>query len=317
MSYEPSPYINTPAPEKKIWRYLSIDKFMSMLSSNNLHIPNVSLFNDRYEGMLSDKSKEEAQKVLLVNQNKLIKQDEKFNEEIQYIASQNEQYKSMLLKNHYSFHTLYRYFSWYFMFCSCWFQRDKESYLMWSQYGDNAYPTSVAIQTTVGNLIKSLKPAQYDIHIGKVDYIDYENNHIKGYEKITTVDLDTSDNVLKLFYAPIMHKREEYRDEDEVRAIISFESICNDFFGQVYTSEIPFFSHHIQPMGGGFSYLHENDVPDTFRCVPNVFEIDIDLETLIQKVVISPNAKNFFEVPLKELLEKYNINPDKVVKSKI
>ena len=59
------------------------------------------------------------------------------------------------------------------MFCSSWFLRENESNAMWAEYGDNRNPTSVAIQTTIGNLIESLKSTTYQIHIGRIEYIDY------------------------------------------------------------------------------------------------------------------------------------------------
>ena len=112
---------------------------------------------------------------------------------------------------------------------------------MWAEYGDKS-PTSIAIQTTVGDLIESLESDEYNIHIGKVEYKDYAKEHIDGYEDFPSRDLANSDDVLKLFYAPFLHKRDIYRDEHEVRAIISFEDVCEEFLGRVYTSEIPFYS---------------------------------------------------------------------------
>ena len=62
MPYQESPYFKTPPKCQKIWRYMFIDKFMAMLSEESLYFPNIYSFNDRYEGFLSDKSKEEVYK---------------------------------------------------------------------------------------------------------------------------------------------------------------------------------------------------------------------------------------------------------------
>ena len=67
---------------------------------------------------------------------------------------------------------------------------------------------------------------EFHIHIGKINYIDYRREHIAGYEDFASQDLTDPNVVLKLFYTPVMHKRNIFKDEEEVRAIISFESIC-------------------------------------------------------------------------------------------
>ena len=79
---------------------------------------------------------------------------------------------------------------------------------MWAEYGDKS-PTSIAIQTTVGDLIESLESDEYNIHIGKVKYKDYLTEDIGGYEdfpSIESIDLNDPDNVLKLFMLPFCTK---------------------------------------------------------------------------------------------------------------
>ena len=110
---------------------------------------------------------------------------------------------------------------------------EKESHSMWAEYRDKN-PTSIAIQTTVGDLIESLESDEYNIHIGK----DYLTEDTEGYEDFPSIDLNNQDNVLKLFYAPFLHKRDVYQDEHEVRAIISFEDVCEEFLGCVYTEDL-------------------------------------------------------------------------------
>ena len=144
----------------------------------------------------------------------------------------------------YSFEALLKVFSNYLMFCNCWFIKPEESHAMWAEYGDKI-PTSIAIQTTVGNLKKSFEKSKFHIHIGKVRYINYEEDHIKGYEKFTSQKLTDPDIVLKLFYAPVMHKRNIYTDEHEVRAIISFENIYKKYLEEDYKANIPFCREHL------------------------------------------------------------------------
>ena len=74
---------------------------------------------------------------------------------------------------------------------------------MWAEYGDKS-PTSVAIQTTVGDLMDSLNSNEYNIHIGKVEYKDYSNEHITPYQDLSDTVFTQSNDVLGLFYAPFL-----------------------------------------------------------------------------------------------------------------
>lgn len=66
---------------------------MAILDSNSLYFPNISLFSDRKEGTLSDKSLEEVYKTHLLDvENTPIKQDERFREMEGFITDAAEQY---------------------------------------------------------------------------------------------------------------------------------------------------------------------------------------------------------------------------------
>jgi len=227
MPYQESPYFDTPSRKKSLWRYMHIDKFMSMIKTHSLYLPKITAFQDIYEGVLTKLSREEVYKTnLLVENNTPVKQDEAFIEEKKLMDSPLLRFDHALtLERQHSFETLLNDFSNHLMFCSCWFQNAYESHSMWAEYGDKS-PTSVAIQTTVDDLIDSLEHTQYNVHIGKVKYKYYETEHTEGYENFTSIDLNIPNNVLKLFYAPITYKRKLYADEHEVRVVISFESIC-------------------------------------------------------------------------------------------
>ena len=307
MPYQESPYFETPPRTKFLWRYMTVDKFMAMLSEEALYFPNIYLYKDKYEGRLSSRSRLHAYMTKpLFNENTPIKQDEAF----QKTKRMMEEYPDVPEKNQmssrdHSFHTLLTDFSSHLMFCNSWFLRYDESNTMWAEYGDNAHPTSVAIQTTVGDLIDSLESTEYNIHIGKVKYINYRREHIEGYEDLFSLrDLTNPDTILELFYAPIMHKRDVYDGEHEVRAVISFESICEKYLDRVYTSEIPFYS----------DILFKTDISDAdhdktnlMKDIPKGIPVRTNLKTLIKWVVTSPNAKKYYLKPLRELMENHNL----------
>ena len=209
MPYEESPHFETPCHTKTLWRYMPIDKFMSMINKQSLHFPNITLFQDKdkYEGELSDKSRAAVYETnLLDEKNTPIKQDDAFQRNKSMMEKHPEgNGKKQLLSLNHSFDTLLTKFSKHLMFCSCWFMNDNESHCMWADYGDKS-PTSIAIQTTVGDLIESFESTEFDIHIGKVKYKDYDTEHIKDYEYFISKDLTNrtlqrSRIVLCIYYA--------------------------------------------------------------------------------------------------------------------
>ena len=314
MLYRPSRYFNTPSCEKKLWRYMSIDKFMAMINDEELYFPKITLFNDQKEGKLSDKSKEKVHETHLLDvDNTPIKQDDEFKKYKDHILGDPEEINvrhiESDLRGRYYFDALLSEFSNHLMFCSCWFKSDTESHSMWAEYGDKS-PTSIAIQTTVGDLIKSMKycdDREYNIHIGAVNYIDYREDDIKGYENFSEIKLTNPNNVLKLFYAPVMHKRKIYKDEHEVRATISFESICNAHLDRVYTSEIPFYSDWL--FEKDISLFDYNKKTHLMKEVPPYgIKIPINLKTLIKAVVMSPRYNDYFYDPLVKLIDRSGLD---------
>ena len=315
--YQESPYFETPQKCKTIWKYMPIDKFMAMLSEGSLYFPNIYLFNDRYEGKLSSETSKEVNKTDLLNaENTPVKQDDGFIsqisqkdvvEELRESEPNREQEIKNILDPPDSFQTLLKDFSNHLMFCNSWFLKKIESHSMWAEYGDKRNPTSVAIQTTVGDLIKSFEPTSYQIHIGQIKYKDYDKEHIEGYEDFLSKDLTNPNNVLELFYAPILHKRNLYDDEKEVRAIISFESVCENHLGRLYTSDIPFYNDRL--FRAGQTNIMQN--------IPKGISIKINLQTLLKSIVISPNVNEYFREPFTKLIKNHNIDPAIVYRSAI
>ncbi|MDE0635505.1 MAG: hypothetical protein OXI43_06600 [Candidatus Poribacteria bacterium] len=294
---------------------MTIDKFMYMLGEESLYFPNIHSFNDKYEGSLSEKSKEEVRKTNLFDESTPIKQDKPFCVMKEHMETYSRNDKDSTMFNLHSFKTLIEDFSNHIMFCNCWFLKETESHSMWAEYGDKS-PTSIAIVTTVGDLIESLEDLEYQIHIGNVKYKNYQTDDIEGYENFPSKNLTKPDTVLELFYAPIMHKRDIYDDEHEVRAIISFESICENHADRVYTSKIPFYSDKL--FEKDFLFFDPDRKTNLMKDIPpEGIPVRTNINQLIQKVVISPYAKKFFKEQLKKLLEKHNMNPDIVEKSKI
>ncbi len=335
MPYKRSEYFTKPRLHGKdiLWRYMHIDKLLAMLKDKSLYFPNIYSFNDEYEGTLPRLTRIEVNNRSLLDDNTPINHKDVINTRKDIIKEYPNETSRKEIFSLYTFEDLLKVFSNYFMFCNCWFLRDEESHSMWAEYGDKS-PRAIAIQTTVKHLKGCMKNTRFKIHIGKINYRDYDEDIIEEYKGFESIDLTTPDNVLKLFYAPIMYKRSMFKDEREVRAIISFESVCNRFLGckkclgcitdneceidlyRLYTSDIPL----LQDNSFDITKIRtssEKTKLDMIKEIGNSVNVDINIIALIQKIVISPYANPYYEKPLKELLQYYGIDPNKVEKSKL
>lgn len=84
-------------------------------------------------------------------------------------------------------------------FVSCWTENTLESYLMWKSYASGGI--GIRIETTIGQLLESLKNNQFKIFCARVDYKP------EGYK-------DT-------WFKRVFIKKEEYRQEHEIRICVS------------------------------------------------------------------------------------------------
>ena len=138
---------------------------------------------------------------------------------------------------------------------SCWTESDHESSLMWETYAGSE---GVAIRTTFQDLQESIRSVdELPITFGQVEYVDYRRKEVPRFG-----------------WAPLFHKRMEYREEGEVRAVLPGP---------------PFLK----------SGLHRyQEVPD-IRLDPDVADqrgryIPVNLEILVRELVLPPLATPWF-----------------------
>lgn len=331
MPYKENPYFKTPCHKKPLWRYMHIDKFMAMLNSKTLYFPNIYSYNDKFEGTLSEKSKDEIRKISLLDEKNTLLDDKEFDKKrksleadcekrlvdeeksLTELVQEQEKIESVRI-----FEQLLSNFLSHLMYCNSWFQREKESHTMWAEYGDKI-PTSVAIQTTVGDLIESLKcddrleSDEYNIHIGEVEYRDYLTEDIKGYEDFQSINLNDPNKILELFYAPFLHKRDVYKDEREVRAIISFVDVSNKFLERVYTSKIPYYRDQMFRTDVSLLREYKNPIKDAHNGIP----VKVNLHKLLKKIVVSPTVNDYFNIHFEDLIKRYDLDPNIIRTSQI
>jgi hypothetical protein len=137
-------------PKSKIWRYLDLSRFLSMLEKNALHFCRVDLLGDPFEG--SRPRGEDAFWADILERGKAKK--EIVNHNVQVVNDMRRISRQR-------------------MFANCWHLNEHESAAMWHVYSRDA--ASIAIQSTYERLRKCLPET---INIGIVKYIDYEKEPV-------------------------------------------------------------------------------------------------------------------------------------------
>ena len=156
---------------------------------------------------------------------------------------------------------------------SCWTESGYESSLMWEHY---AGEEGVAICTTFQNLKDSIRTdGELPIAFGQVEYVDYNDREVS-----------------RLGTAPLFHKRMEYREEGEVRAILPGPHWDPErdirYQGNMPVAHIP---------------LDPDVAEQRGRYIP------VDLEVLVREVVLPPNSKPWFAEVVESVIRNSSISP--------
>jgi hypothetical protein len=174
----------------KLWRYLSLPKFMSLLEEKALYFTRADRFEDPLEGSYLSDQDPMGEYVRYIAKGKATRDsEEEF--DIKVIGGQPIRTLAESLRK--------------FTIVNCWHINEHESDAMWKLYLDSA--EGVAIQSSLDRLNRAFggKP-NYNIVIRPVVYLDYDKNE------------PPSTNALE----PFFYKRKAYEHEQELRALIPF-----------------------------------------------------------------------------------------------
>ena len=164
-----------PQPEDtsvSVWRYMDLAKFIWLLENKALYLPRIDLLNDPHEGSIT-------------RANYQAREEFYSQKGLAHILPGLSESTNKLRKS---------------VYVNCWHLNNEESEAMWKLYcGDK---DGIAIKTSYQTLVDSIENIS-DLYIGKVSYINYENDWIP------------QDNI---FSIP-MHKRLSYSFENEVRLV--------------------------------------------------------------------------------------------------
>lgn len=191
-----------PEPKTRLWRYMDLAKFLSLLESNSLFFTRLDHFADPFEGALGvieneevwKKKEKERIKQWLEVEDKYAKRNSDESEletrAVQHFNRYREKLKDCRTRN----------------YVSCWHMSDYESEAMWQLYTRDC-KQGIAIQTTFDRLYHSLL-SELNFDFGLVNYIDY-NKYNNG----------NSNKRFSLFDA-LWYKRKSFEHEKEFRIIV-------------------------------------------------------------------------------------------------
>lgn len=166
-------------------------------------------------------------------------------------------------------------------FLNCWHANDHESANMWSKYASEG--KGIAIKSTIDDFISAVSDIDRKVLISEVSYLDFD----VGVDDMSHEDRSKLDDLIERgdgphMYLPILMKRKEFEDENEVRAMI-------------------------WPEG------HPADYEE-----PGI-NLQIDVGELINNVVISPYAEDWMKDTIKASVKESNspISEEKITESSL
>lgn len=184
--FKERPRVAQPALNAKLWRYLTLEKFESLVQKRALYFCRVDRFEDGFEGAITEP---EADHI-----DEFIRQVEM--PDLLGNVPDVSYYKAQL-----SARSRYR----KFFYANCWHSNDSESAAMWKLYLGAA--EGVAIRTTFAAMREAIPvPKEGRLCGGLVSYVDYKAD---WFDALGPLDA-------------YFHKRLEYRHESEYRFLYQY-----------------------------------------------------------------------------------------------
>jgi hypothetical protein len=127
-------------PDQRIWKYMNLAKFMSLLETKSLYFCKADKFEDVFEGKIP----------------------------IKFFHGWLKEHQDIYRTIHEKLKDR--------TFINCWSLNDEESYAMWKIYASRN--NGLCIQTTIDKLNKSFNDIEKKPQIARVKYIDFKNDKI-------------------------------------------------------------------------------------------------------------------------------------------
>jgi len=210
--YKSNKNIETPNGNTIIWRYMSIDKFLHLITAKQLFFCRLSKMTDRFEGRLPKDNY--TSRISQIVQSEGISALPKANKE----RIEIEKFKDQTYIN-------------------CWTISREESYALWKIYLRGS-SCGIAIKSTVSKLRKSieLESKNVDFLIGKVIYTKFLKDYPPPYEVLTTTKSPFYDyeKELRVFFK--LNEIDEEKDSVHLRPGWNVKLDITELIDRIYIS---------------------------------------------------------------------------------
>lgn len=196
-------------PDLSLWRYMSLDKLINLLESNNLFFTPLETYQntDPFEGYIPKVAFEAYAKALApevnslcIAYNELKNRPDNNPEQLAQLSKMKDGMDRFSEETKNSFKTICKGIT-----VNCWHANECESEAMWKLYSDNG--KGIAVKTSVSSVVRSIQHFQQNVvvQMGAVKYFDFHDNQI-----------DPKDCVTDGHLSPLL-KRSSFSHENEVR----------------------------------------------------------------------------------------------------
>jgi hypothetical protein len=286
-----------PSEESKLWRYMGLPQYLSLLQSKSLFFCNLEVMarSDPFEGTLP------ASRFVHRKWESIDDIPERIRKGHQRLPSQVESdpaFELKKLKDEAELRIRHAYASRRSYFINCWHLSEFESSAMWRIYSRRN--EAIAILSSESRFRAAFADAFQDIMGGRITYGEYANEDFK---------MDES-NAL----SPVLHKRNSYSYEQEYRLVYWNTSVIskqikaqNGFFrwdGNIVPDTT---SRGVVTVGRSLEEIE--DQPITSGC-----SISCDINALIDAIYVSPSAESWLLSVVEDSSHKYGVDAQ-VVKS--
>lgn len=258
---------------KKIWRYMDLMKFISLLNGQ-LFFARADLFlgDDCYEGSLPKKVRDDYIEIMSYPQN-VYKVDN-----VETDVEIRKEYEKKLKENPKK------------VAISCWQMNSRESSTMWNQYIKNGL--GVAVRSTVGKVANIKTPKDYHLRYFPIKYIDFDKEDNQSY--------------LNYELIPFMYKRKEFDTDKEYRFMLYKDKSKECLDGMI--SEM-FNEMSEQLKRNDFkssTIVNQMTSSKVEPLVETGINVPINPSEIIEGIIAHPKMKDYEIAGLQKLLDKYN-----------
>ena len=274
LAYLFHPECDAPSDDTVLWRYMDFTKFVDLVVTTELYLRRVDLLDDPREGLFKDPE-----------WTRLLQRTDD-------MAPSTENSRSL-------------------SFVNCWCEGADESRAMWDLYGANA--RGIAIKTTMNSVRSAIGGSDLPIYIGRVEYVDWKQ-HDRDPGNLIGMCVRKSEGyrhereVRLLFWSPLLEPVREPGAQLDAGTSIDVQRVAHGVMAQLAAL---FPSADFTGVNGRLlvaeAYLRYTARP-RLQHADCGKRVAVNVATLIDEVVIGPQAPGWLLDLTRNVLERCNLS---------